>query len=148
METPSGAPAPPLATTTQTQLSVLNTTLDISSERDVLDLAECSKRHCGGHGRCVAGGCVCSFPYTGDSCEKRLLDKLQGPVMYGAVAACAGVLLLIVVLVVVLKRRTSDRLAVLKPSRKIQNQELLRRSARSPQPPLEDRWDGGEFWLF
>lgn len=124
MKTPSGAPAPPPATaaapspTTQTQVSGLNTTLEISSELDALDLAECSTRRCSGYGRCTEGGCACSFPYTGDSCEKRLL-KLQGPVMYGAVAVCAGVLLLIVVVVVVLKKRTTNRLVVLKPSRKM-----------------------------
>lgn len=125
MKTPSRAPAPPPATaaapspTTQTQVSGLNATLEISSELDALDSAECSRRRCSGHGRCTEGGCACSSPYTGDSCEKRLL-KLQGPVMYGAVAVCAGVLLLIVVvLVVVLKKRTANRLVRLKPSRKM-----------------------------
>lgn len=125
MRTPSGAPAPPPATaatpspTTQTQVSGLNATLEISSELDALDSAECSKRRCGGHGRCSEDGCACSPHYAGDSCEKRLL-KLQGPVMYGAVAVCAGVLLLIVVVVVVvLKKRTTNRLVVLKPSRKM-----------------------------
>lgn len=123
MKTPSGAPAPPPATaaapsaTTQTQVSDLNATLEISSELDVLDSAECGKRRCSGRGSCTEGGCACSFPYTGHSCGKHLL-KVQGPVMYGAVAGCAGVLLLVVVLVVVLKKRTADRLVVLKPSRK------------------------------
>lgn len=123
MKTPSGAPAPPPATAAapspQTKVSGLNATLEISSELDALDSAECSRRRCSGHGRCTEGGCACSSPYTGDLCEKRLL-KLQGPVMYGAVAVCAGVLLLIVVvLVVVLKKRTANRLVGLKPSRKM-----------------------------
>lgn len=53
--------------------------------------------------------------------SNHLLQKLQGPVMYGAVAGCAGLLLLVVVVVVVLKK-TSNRLVLPKPSRK---QELL-----------------------
>lgn len=83
MNTLSGAHAPPpattLITTTQFQVSGLNTTL-IASELDVQD-------------------------------SHQLLQKLQGPVMYGAVAGCAGLLLLIVVVVVVvvLKKRTSNR---------------------------------------
>lgn len=41
----------------------------------------------------------------------RFFQKFQGPVMYAAVAGCAGLLLLIVVVVVVvLKKRNSDRL--------------------------------------
>lgn len=126
MQTPSGAPATPPATaaapspTTQTQVSGLNATLEISSELDALDSAECSKRRCSGLGSCTEDGCACSPPFTGDSCEKRP-PKLQGPVMYGAVAVCAGVLLLIVVVVVVvvLKKRSTNRLVVLKPSRKM-----------------------------
>lgn len=51
--------------------------------------------------------------------SNQLLQKLQGPVMYGAVAGCAGLLVLIVVVVVVLKKRTSNRLVVPKPSRKV-----------------------------
>lgn len=125
MKTPSGALASPPATattappTTPTQVSHLDTTLEISSQLDLMDLAECSKRRCSGRGRCMQGGCECSFAYTGDSCDKHLLQNLQGPVMYGTVAVCTGVLLLIVVLVVLKKRRIPNRSVVLKPSRKM-----------------------------
>lgn len=51
--------------------------------------------------------------------SNQFLQKLQGPVMYAAVAGCAGLLLLIVVVVVVvvLKKRTSNRLVMTKPSK-------------------------------
>lgn len=92
MKTQSGAPALPPATvmapTSQSQVSVLNTTLKIGSQLDLQN-------------------------------SNQLLQKLQGPVMYGAVAGCAGLLLLIVVVVVVLRRRTSNRLVEPKPSKKM-----------------------------
>lgn len=54
---------------------------------------------------------MCSLAYRGDSCQDHVLNMVQGPVVYGVAALCAGVLLVVVAVVVVaVKRRTSSRL--------------------------------------
>lgn len=93
MKTQSGAPAPPQATALAptTQSKVSGANTTLEIIRQ-LDVQD----------------------------SNQFLQKLQGPVMYGAVAGCAGLLLLIVVVVVVvLKKRTSNRLVQKKTSRKI-----------------------------
>lgn len=92
------------------QVSGLDTTLNISGQFNVLDAAECSRRRCSGNGRCENNRCVCSVAYRGDSCQDHVLKMVQGPVVYGVAALCTGVLLVVVVVVVAVKRRTSTRL--------------------------------------
>lgn len=53
---------------------------------------------------------MCSLAYRGDSCQDHVLKMVQGPVVYGVAALCAGVLLVVVAVVVAVKRRTSSRL--------------------------------------
>lgn len=53
---------------------------------------------------------MCSLVYRGDSCQDHVLQMVQGPVVYGAAALCAGVLVVVVAVVVAVKRRTSSRL--------------------------------------
>lgn len=107
----SRSPTPPTAAPpTPPEVSGLDTTLNISSQFNVLDAAECSRRRCSGNGRCENDRCVCSLAYRGDSCQDHILKMVQGPVAYGAAALCAGVLLVVVVVLVAVKRRTSGRL--------------------------------------
>lgn len=107
----SRSPMPPTALpSTASEVSGLDTTLNISSQFNVLDAAECSRRRCSGNGRCENNRCVCSLAYRGDSCQDHVLKMVQGPVVYGVAALCAGMLLVVVAVVVAVKRRTSSRL--------------------------------------
>ncbi|KAJ8006033.1 hypothetical protein DPEC_G00124070 [Dallia pectoralis] len=63
-----------------------------------LDAQQCSERHCNGNGECVEGNggtsCVCASGYSGDSCQDGLSTSMLGPIIYGAVGLCAGIIVI------------------------------------------------------
>lgn len=69
----SSPPPPPSSVSPVSQVTGLNTTLNVSIQRVNLDAQQCSQRRCSGNGHCVetkgVTTCVCSLGYSGDSCE-------------------------------------------------------------------------------
>ncbi len=104
---PPPSPLPPLS-----EVTGLNTTLNVSGQLRNLDAQQCSQRRCSGNGHCVeANGdtaCVCSLGYSGDSCQDHLLKTMQGPIVYGAAGLCAGVVVIAVMAVVVKRRKSAN----------------------------------------
>ncbi|XP_049434253.1 very low-density lipoprotein receptor isoform X1 [Epinephelus fuscoguttatus] len=89
-----------------------NTTLNVSSQLMNLDAQQCSQKRCSGNGRCVEvngeTACVCALGYSGDSCQDNLLKTMQGPIIYGAVGLCAGVVVIAVMAVVVKRKKSAN----------------------------------------
>lgn len=77
-----------------------------------LDAQQCSQKRCSGNGRCVEvngeTACVCALGYSGDSCQDNLLKTMQGPIIYGAVGLCAGVVVIAVMAVVVKRKKSAN----------------------------------------
>ncbi|XP_041644277.1 very low-density lipoprotein receptor-like [Cheilinus undulatus] len=90
----------------------LNTTLNVSGQLKNLDAQQCSQRRCSDNGRCVENqgstACVCSFGYSGDSCQDHFLKTMQGPIVYGAAGLCAGVVVIVVMAVVVRRKKSAN----------------------------------------
>lgn len=109
---PHSSPPPPSSVSPVSQVTGLNTTLNVSIQRVNLDAQQCSQRRCSGNGHCVetkgVATCVCSLGYSGDSCENRLVKTMQGPIVYAAVGLCAAVV--IIVVIVLVKRKKSANL--------------------------------------
>uniref|UniRef100_A0AAX7SCN2 EGF-like domain-containing protein n=1 Tax=Astatotilapia calliptera TaxID=8154 RepID=A0AAX7SCN2_ASTCA len=109
---PHSSPPPPSSVSPVSQVTGLNTTLNVSIQRVNLDAQQCSQRRCSGNGHCVetkgVTTCVCSLGYSGDSCENRLVKTMQGPIVYAAVGLCAAVV--IIVVIVLVKRKKSANL--------------------------------------
>ncbi|XP_026042641.1 low-density lipoprotein receptor-related protein 2 isoform X1 [Astatotilapia calliptera] len=115
---PHSSPPPPSSVSPVSQVTGLNTTLNVSIQRVNLDAQQCSQRRCSGNGHCVetkgVTTCVCSLGYSGDSCENRLVKTMQGPIVYAAVGLCAAVV--IIVVIVLVKRKKSANLRGTGPS--------------------------------
>lgn len=88
-----------------------------------LGAVECSRKRCSGNGHCVEteGGtaCVCSSPFSGESCQDHL-NSVQGPIVYGAAGLCAAVVIIIVMAVVVKRRKNANTRFVFPLSRNLQ----------------------------
>ncbi|KAI4792847.1 hypothetical protein KUCAC02_033108, partial [Chaenocephalus aceratus] len=115
----------------------LNSTLEEDVQLKNLDGLQCSQTLCGGNGRCVETGgettCECKMMYSGDACEDSLLQTMQGPLIYGAVGVCAGVLV-IAVMAVVVKRKRSGRRANPEAEKETSMTEL----EKKPETPSAD----------
>lgn len=109
---PHSSPPPPSSVSPVSQVTGLNTTLNVSIQRVNLDAQQCSQRRCSGNGHCVetkgVTTCVCSLGYSGDSCENRLVKTMQGPIVYAAVGLCAAVVIVIVAIVLVKRKKSAN----------------------------------------
>ncbi|XP_041720534.1 low-density lipoprotein receptor-related protein 1B isoform X1 [Coregonus clupeaformis] len=129
---PSGS-ADPGSTTTSLDNSWLVRGLNVQQQ--------CSEKHCNGNGECVErnGGtsCACGLGYTGDSCQDQLTKTMQGPLIYGAVGLCAGIVV-ISVLVAVVKRKTANARQASAVVKQTSMTDLEKHESPSTQPSPED----------
>jgi len=92
----------------------LDTFLNVSIQLLNLEDQQCSQKTCSGNGHCVdiqgVVSCVCSEGYSGDSCQDDLTKATQGPIIYGMVGLCAGVVVIAVIAVVVKRKSAASRL--------------------------------------
>ncbi|XP_034397679.1 very low-density lipoprotein receptor [Cyclopterus lumpus] len=112
---PHSSSAPPSLppVTLLPEVAGLNSTLDVKDLMKNLDAEQCSQKRCSGNGHCIESNgdtaCVCPLLYSGDACEDNLLKTMQGPIVYGAVALCAGVVFIALLAVVVTRKKANKR---------------------------------------
>ncbi|XP_068422760.1 very low-density lipoprotein receptor [Clinocottus analis] len=114
---PYSSSAPPSLppVTLLSDVTGLNSSLNVNDLLKNLDAEDCSQKHCSGNGRCIETNgdttCVCSLVYSGDSCQDNLLKNMQGPIVYGAAAICAAVVVIAVMAAVVKRKKANQRRA-------------------------------------